>query len=117
MRRLDERNISAYTTYIIGFPGEGSESMMKTIDQCRRMASACPISTPGLWEYQPIPGAALYEPALEQGFDPPKNLDEWGAFGDDRTDMSPGWLTPEVERIRKLFKHYTSIVGGGRTRP
>ncbi|MDP6990343.1 MAG: radical SAM protein [Planctomycetota bacterium] len=111
-QRLDQRSISAHCTYLIGFPGEGPESMLKTLDQCRRMAHECPIATPSVWEYQPIPGAALYGPALEQGFDPPKTLEEWGAFYDYRRDTSPGWLTPEVERMRKLYRHFTGIVGG-----
>ena len=111
-QRLDERGISAYCTYLIAFPGEEPRSMLQTLDQCRRMASACPIATPSVWEYQPIPGAALYQPALEQGFDPPRTLEEWGAFYDYRRDTSPGWLTPEVERMRKLYRHFTSVVGG-----
>lgn len=111
-RELDKRGISAYCTYLIGFPGEGPESMLKTIDQCRRMAHECPIATPGLWEYMPIPGAALYAPALAQGFDPPGTLDAWGEFYDYRRDTTPGWLTPRVERMRKLYRHFSGLVGG-----
>jgi len=111
-RRLDERGISPHCTYLIGFPEESPESMMKTLDQARRMASACPLSTPTIWEYQPIPGAALYPAALARGFDAPRTLEEWGHFYDYRRDTSPGWLSPEVARARRLYEHFSAVVGG-----
>lgn len=112
VQELDKRNISAYATYLIGFPGEGAGSMLKTIDQARQMASACPISTPSLWEYQPIPGASLYSAAVEQGFDPPHTLEEWGDFYDYRWNSTPGFVPAEVERMEKLYRHFSGVVGG-----
>ena len=117
-RALDARGISTYATYIIGLPDEEAASMMATLDQCRRMAVACPYSVPAVWDYQPIPGAALYAAALERGFVPPETLEGWGGFFDYRRDATPGWVPPEVNRMRKLYNHFTSVASGharGRT--
>ena len=109
---LDARNISVYATYLIGFPNESASSMLETLDQARRMAHACPIATPAVWEYQAIPGAAFYEEALALGYEPPRTLDEWGAFYDYRWDRSPGFVPEEVARMARLYRHFTGMVGG-----
>ncbi len=112
-RELEQRGVSVRATYMIGLPGEERESMLATIDQCRRMAIECTHAAPTVWPYQPIPGAALYEQALAQGFEPPRSLEEWGSFLEYRLDRTwPGRIPPDVERMHKLYNHFATLASG-----
>lgn len=110
---LDRRGIVARLSYILGFPGEDERSMLATIDQCRRVALACPRAAPALWPYHPIPGSAFYAQALERGFQPPRTLDEWGSFTDYRGGESwRGRIPPRVLRRRDLVQHFATLARG-----
>jgi radical SAM superfamily enzyme YgiQ (UPF0313 family) len=110
---LDERGIIARVSYIIGFPGEDSASMLATIAQCMRIARACPRAAPMVWPFHPIPGSALYAEAIADGFRPPSTLLEWGRFADYRLAESwVGRIPPEVARVRKLYIHYAALARG-----
>ena len=53
---MDKRGVCASVTYIIGYPGEEADSMLATIDQCRRLHVAAPLARPTVWPFRPIPG-------------------------------------------------------------
>ena len=110
---LDRRGVSLQASYLIGFPNEAEGSMLATLDQCRRMALACPFAAPMVWFYHPIPGAAMYHEALEQGFEPPRTLEQLGTFYDYRLDqLWPGRVPPRVRRMHKLYGHFTNLANG-----
>lgn len=110
---MDRRQVRTWMTHIIGFPGESPESMLRTIDACRRIASECNTARPTVWPYRPIPGSALYEKALEQGFRPPARLEEWGLLQDYHLEDSwPGNVPPEVDRAKRLFEHLSTLKFG-----
>ncbi len=109
---LDRRGIATCATYMIGFPGEGRESMLATLDEARRMTLSCPFVASSVWPYHPIPGAAMYRDALKVGFEPPGDLEAWGGFFDFRRDENPGWIPPDVARMHKLYKHFTTLDNG-----
>ncbi len=46
---MDKRGICASVTYIIGYPHEEPDSMLATIDQCRRLHVAAPAARPTVW--------------------------------------------------------------------
>ena len=110
---LDRRGITAWITYIIGYPHEEADSMMKTIDECRRIAGRCTLARPAVWPYRPIPGSVLWAKALELGYRAPETLEEWGRIGEYHLDETwPGKVPPEVARARKLFEHYSTLKFG-----
>jgi radical SAM superfamily enzyme YgiQ (UPF0313 family) len=107
---LDRRGICSWVTYIIGYPHERASSMMNTIDQCRRIASACRLARPTVWPYRPIPGTAMYQGALELGYRAPTTPLEWGTIGEYHLEETwPGKIPPQVARARKLFEHYSTL--------
>ena len=107
---VGERGICSLVTYIIGYPGEGAESMMNTIDEARRVAVGSPLARAMVWPFRPIPGTALYQPALEQGWVPPRTLEEWGLDGEYQfRETWPGQIPPRVLRARKLHEHFSTV--------
>jgi radical SAM superfamily enzyme YgiQ (UPF0313 family) len=107
---LTKRDICSMVTYIIGYPNETAEAMMKTLDEARQIAAACPLSRAMVWPYRPIPGTALYEPSLKLGWKPPRTLEEWGM--DDEYHLRsawPGQIPAEVQRARKLYEHFSTV--------
>jgi hypothetical protein len=79
---MDKRGVCASVTYIIGYPGEGPDSMLATIDQCRRLHLAAPRARPTVWPFRPIPGTAMWDEAIALGYEPPRTIQEWGSIGE-----------------------------------
>src|SRR5690349_7422471 len=113
---LDKRGICSSLTYIIGYPGEPKESMLATIDQCRRVHVACPRSRATVWPFRPIPGTAMWDQSIEQGFVPPTRLEEFGRKGRwekrakkrlERSELVGGFPSARVEA--KAFDVYNRV--------
>ena len=110
---MDRRGICASVTYIIGYPGEGQDSMLATIDQCRRLHVAAPLARPTVWPYRPIPGTAMWDEAISLGYQPPQKIEEWGSIGEYHLEETwPGKIPPEVAERRKLYQHYVTLSYG-----
>jgi anaerobic magnesium-protoporphyrin IX monomethyl ester cyclase len=110
---MDKRGVCSSVTYIIGYPGESPDSMLATIDQCRRLHVAAPLARPTVWPYRPIPGTAMWDQAIELGYDPPRALHEWGSIGEYHLEETwPGKIPPEVAERRKLYQHYVTLSYG-----
>ena len=107
---MDKRGIQCSVTYIIGYPGEEPDSMLATIDQCRRLHVACPKARPTVWPFRPIPGTAMWDQAVELGYQPPTNIREWGSIGEYHLEETwPGKIPPEVAEARKLYGHFVTL--------
>jgi radical SAM superfamily enzyme YgiQ (UPF0313 family) len=107
---MDKRGICASVTYIIGYPNEEADSMLATIDQCRRVHVAAPLARPTVWPYRPIPGTAMWDQAIELGYDPPKAIEEWGSIGEYHLEETwPGKIPPHVAAARKMYQHYVTL--------
>jgi radical SAM superfamily enzyme YgiQ (UPF0313 family) len=113
---MNARGIPTLMTYILGYPGESTQAMMNTIDECRRIAADCPSVRPVAWPFKPIPGTALYPQALEKGFQAPTTLEGWGNQTGEyhlwETQSWPGQIPREVLRARQTFEHYYTLSMG-----
>ena len=110
---MDRRGVCSSVTYIIGYPGEEADSMLATIDQCRRLHVAAPLARPTVWPYRPIPGTAMWDQAIELGYQPPTHLEEWGSIGEYHLEETwPGKIPPNVAQMRKLYQHYVTLSYG-----
>jgi radical SAM superfamily enzyme YgiQ (UPF0313 family) len=107
---LDRRGICANLTYIIGYPGESRESMLATIDQCRRVHVACPRSRATVWPFRPIPGTAMWDQAIEQGFVAPTKLEDFGKLGQYHLEETwEGRIPADVMQARKMYHHFATL--------
>ena len=110
---MDRRGIQASVTYIIGYPGESEESMLATIDQCRRLHMAAPHARPTVWPYRPIPGTVMWDQAIELGYEGPKTLPEWGSIGEYHLEETwPGNIPPRVAEARMMYQHFATLNWG-----
>jgi len=110
---MDKRGVCASVTYIIGYPGETADSMLATIDQCRRLHVAAPQARPTVWPYRPIPGTAMWDEAVALGYQPPGRIEEWGSIGEYHLEETwPGKIPPHVAERRKLYQHYVTLSYG-----
>ena len=110
-REMHKRKIISSLTYVIGFPGEPEWSMMKTLDEARRIVSECPTVSAHVFPFRPIPGSKLFEEAVKMGYAPPQTLEEWGAqleyqFTDTWKDNVP----LGVKKHLQLYYQYASFV-------
>lgn len=107
---MDKRGVCASVTYIIGYPHEEADSMLATIDQCRRLHVAAPLARPTTWPYRPIPGTEMWDQAISLGYDPPKKLEEWGSIGEYHLEETwPGKIPPHVANARKMYQHFVTL--------
>jgi radical SAM superfamily enzyme YgiQ (UPF0313 family) len=110
-REMHRRGIISSLTYVIGFPGEPEWSMMKTLDEARRIVSECPTVSAHVFPFRPIPGSKLYAEAVERGYRPPASLEEWGNQLEYQfTDTWRGNVPPAVKRQLSLYYQYASFV-------
>lgn len=110
---LDRRGIQASINYIIGYPGEAEESMLASIDQCRRVHNAAPLSRATVWPFRPVPGTSMWHEAVELGFEGPDSIEEWGHLGEYHVDER--YQTPipsNVSQARRLYQHYATLSYG-----
>jgi len=110
---MDRRGVQGSITYIIGYPGESEESMMATIDQCRRLHNAAPLARPNVWPYRPIPGTVMWDEAIALGYEGPRTIPEWGSIGEYHLEETwPGNIPPTVAEARKMYQHYATLSYG-----
>jgi radical SAM superfamily enzyme YgiQ (UPF0313 family) len=107
---LDKRGICANLTYIIGYPGESKESMLATIDQCRRVHVACPLSRATVWPFRPIPGTAMWDQAIAEGYAPPTHVEDFGSLGQYHLEETwIGRIPDDVMLERKMYHHFATL--------
>lgn len=83
-------------TFIVGFPGESRGEQEETFEFIERLWELVPRPETRVHIYMPYPGTPLYNDALENGFEPPKELAKWSDF--DYYEASTPWTDQELER-------------------
>jgi anaerobic magnesium-protoporphyrin IX monomethyl ester cyclase len=110
---MDSRGIECSVTYIIGYPKEEPDNMLATLEQAREAQAVAPRSSVTVWPYRPIPGTEMWDQAIELGFEPPQELEEWGSLGEYHLHETwPGRIPPNVAQVRKLYCHYQTLARG-----
>ena len=96
--KLKRFDIEGKYCFMAGFPQEKIEDMYKSADLMRDIKMINPYSRiPGWRIFTPFPGIELYQDAINEGWIPPKNLEEW-AYYDFETIKMP-WVTKKMEKI------------------
>lgn len=78
-----EAGLKSATSFMIGFPGESDEEMMKTLEMYDRILAIDPEGAKinGMFVYTPFPGTELFDTVVKEwGYKPPQSLAEWGRF-------------------------------------
>jgi anaerobic magnesium-protoporphyrin IX monomethyl ester cyclase len=101
--RMDQRGIVAGASYIIGYPGESEDSMRQTLGEARAIKTNFKYASVDVFPYRPIPGAALWQDALDKGYQPPVSAAQWGQMFEYKVDSWRGAIPAGVERDWSVF--------------
>ena len=102
--KLYERDIVAGTFWIIGYPGEDSESMEETLRQAARVKRMFPGSASEVYPFRAIPGTEDYRTALDLGWHPPQGFEEWGKCFEWKWNSHS---TPLPSSVRRTWARYS----------
>ncbi|HEV7506884.1 MAG TPA: radical SAM protein [Thermoanaerobaculia bacterium] len=104
--------------FIVGFPGEGDDSVQASLDVAKRLRSLSPGFETPIFYFKPYPGSALTDDAVRDGYVLPSTLDDWARF--DFIGSAGPWVSPERHRRIERFKFYQRLAwnrGAPWTRP
>ncbi|TAL48076.1 B12-binding domain-containing radical SAM protein [archaeon] len=96
-------------TFIMGFPTETKEERSDTAKLAIKLTKENKKAYTPFSIYAPYPGTPMFNFAVEHGFIPPKNLEEWGNFNIDNWYLNfKSWLSPkEVRELNSIS--FTSL--------
>ncbi len=77
---LKKYGIKGNFSWMVGFPGETRDEVLKTIELVDEVAKIMPTAAQRVRIWNPYPGSSLFEEAVGMGFKPPKELEGWSNF-------------------------------------
>ena len=105
--RCAKRNIAVIFPFIVGFPNESPESVAASLKVARELNSMHPLFTTPIFYFKPYPGSKITQRVVEQGYELPKNIEEWADF--DYIGSSGPWVDEEKYHLIENFKFYNKI--------
>jgi anaerobic magnesium-protoporphyrin IX monomethyl ester cyclase len=109
---LDKRGIIAGVSYIIGYPDESEASMRMTLDEAMKVKLNFEHASVDVFPYRPIPGAELWQDALDKGYEPPTTAAQWGAMFEYKVDTWKDGIPDNVQREWSVFNFLSPWVDG-----
>jgi len=71
---------------------------------------ACPLSRATVWPFRPIPGTAMWDEAIAQGYQPPSRLEDYGTLGQYHLEETwKGRIPDDVMLERKMYHHFATL--------
>lgn len=105
IKRLAERckalDIVACFTFVTGYPTSPSGSIEKTLSFAKELRQIDPRHECKVHFYAPYPGTPLYPYALNNGFIPPKTIEEWSWY--DYYDIVTPWVEDRYQKLAREF--------------
>lgn len=96
-------------TFMIGFPTETEKERFSTVEIALKLIKENKNAYSPFFVYTPYPGTSMYCFAINHGFVPPKNLEEWNKFSyDDWYFHFKSWFSPKQIRELKSIS-FTSL--------
>lgn len=115
--RLKKYNIIPEYSFILGFPAETPEQVMKQLDEdikfIKEIKEINPDTEIIIYVYSPVPteGSKLYESVIKTGFKFPEKLEDWLEPQWEKFDMRKNPLTPwlKPEMVDKISNFETVL--------
>lgn len=93
-KKLSKYPIIVKYTFVGGYPTETEEEFLDTMRFRRKLLEENPYAVAPVFFYTPFPDTAMFQLAIENGFNPPKTLIEWADFNFTTWYKKyPCWLT------------------------
>jgi len=105
LERLKNRDIIVLCSFIIGLLGETKTEIEKTVELgLETLEMGRNFRIPQFYIFSPYPGTELYERAKAENLKFPDNLEEWGTYEWDFSNMHGKALKEYLERMAFLSK-------------
>ena len=101
-------NIAVIFSFIVGFPGETDNDLMKTIALVKKLRAMSPKFDTPIFYYKPYPGSTLSS-GLEAHV--PDSLDGWAEFDYVQGSAGP-WVSTDTYQFMERFKFYNRYAWG-----
>ena len=110
------REISRYPIvplyfFMMGFPGETLEDLEQTVLLFRRLLAENPNAAKSINICTPYPGTEIFEIAVQNGLQVPRNLDEWANFSYRNLPQNYPWLSKEMRQTIQMLDFCSFFVG------
>jgi radical SAM superfamily enzyme YgiQ (UPF0313 family) len=97
LRIADKYNVTVTAQMIIGIPTHTKQEILDTIKYTLHILRNYPNCDLISFPYLPLPGTVMFHDAVEQGYIPPENLEEYDGFGNPtgylkKSSSSMSWL-------------------------
>lgn len=100
LKKLKKASINSKYCFMAGFPTETIDDLYKTTDLIQKMKKLDPHIRIPVWRvFTPYPGTDLYKLAIKEGWQPPKNLEEWASY--DFSTVRMPWVRGKKKKIIK----------------
>lgn len=101
---LNKHNITPLFSTMICFPVNPDKDIKLTIDMIRRAKLIDHKLRARLFFYTPYPGTRLFRKAVEQGFNPPAELEKWA--GHTLRKFKAPWWVRDYRREIEIFSNF-----------
>lgn len=94
-----------------GFPGSPLEDLKETVLFVNKVKRVNSNVKTKLFFFTPYPGSRLYQEAINNGFQPPKDLEDWSHYTLNVSNMP--YITPEYEKLSFwiIERYFRKITG------
>ena len=76
--RFEGQGMTLYASFMVGFPTETKEEMRETVDLALELVRKHDFfRCSPFYSYSPYPGTRCLDAAVEDGYEPPKKLEDW----------------------------------------
>ena len=86
--------------------------MRARLDEARKIKLNFEHASVDVFPYRPIPGAELWQNALDSGYVPPTTAAEWGSMFEYKADSWKGVIPEQVHRDWSIFNFLVPWVDG-----
>lgn len=111
--KLARHGIGAAFGFIVGFPEEGFEDTLKTLDIIKQIKRIDPGMEFNIFFFTPYPGTELYEQIVRKGYRLPASLAEWSDI--DFILYSGYWVREDEREYVNRFKFYAKLATENRS--
>ena len=110
-RKLRSFSIAPLYFFMMGFPTETLQELRETVSLFTLLTKENPRAIKSLNIYTPYPGTELFDFSVAQGFQPPRELEDWIPFHYRNLGGQRGWLSKKMRRVIEMLDFCSFFVG------
>ncbi|MEK7249600.1 MAG: radical SAM protein, partial [Bacteroidota bacterium] len=105
--KLAKHGIGASFNFIVGFPEEGFDNTMKTLNIIKEIKRINPEFEFNIFFFTPYPGTELFNYIVRKGYRVPQTLSDWSDI--DFITYAGYWINDYERQYVERFKFYTKL--------